>query len=48
MNKHGVAGVLGLTFAGMLGLTSVVRPPVAFGADDAFVGVEVCAEVGDF
>jgi PE-PPE domain len=37
MNKHGVAGVLGLTFASILGLPSVMNPAVAFGADTALI-----------
>jgi len=37
MNKHGVASVLGLTFASVLGLTSMTCPAVAFGADTALI-----------
>ncbi len=37
MIKHGVAGGLGLTFAIVLGLTSMTRPAVAFGADTALI-----------
>jgi len=35
MKKHGVASVLGLTVASVLGLTSMTGPAVAFGADTA-------------
>jgi hypothetical protein len=37
MNNHRVARVLGLTFAGVLVLTSMTRPAVAFGADTALI-----------
>jgi hypothetical protein len=37
MNKHGVASVLGLTFASVLGLPSMTGPAVAFGADTALI-----------
>src|SRR6478752_4119384 len=33
MTKHGVAGGLALTFASVLGLTSIARPAVAFAED---------------
>ncbi|MCV7177383.1 PE-PPE domain-containing protein [Mycolicibacterium sphagni] len=34
MNKPRIAGVLGLTLASMLGLTSMTNPPIAFGSTD--------------
>jgi hypothetical protein len=37
INKHGVASVLALTFASVLGLTSMTGPAVAFGADTALI-----------
>jgi hypothetical protein len=37
MNKSGVIGVLGLTFAGVLGLTSMTHPAVASAADTALI-----------